>query len=483
MADKYEIHPFCKLIPEMQPEDYVELREDIRAHGLNKPIILWQNRWIVDGRHRDRACTETGVTKRYVACTAATESDLLDYIISENVKRRHLTPSQRAAIAADLVTMRQGSRTDLFSELPANLPEVSQPAAAASLNVSERLVRDAVKVKKEGAPALMDAIKTGKISATTAAALTDAPTAVQQEIIARGEKEIQAKAKQIKDANRAARKEKRINELSAAAADFELEPVTGDDIKIICADSRDLLDYAGPGSMQLIVTSPPYNVGMPYLGYADNLSEGEYRDLLGSVFSRCEIALEDGGRIAVVVPLGVDRNPYKPFAPFVHDLLVECGFTSQGWIVWDKNNVGNRTSWGSHRSFTAPVMRDRVEIILVMRKGDGPLSAPQGTLQNDATGTHSAFLQDSDYFAALTQNLWQVQPETRFSDVHPAPFPWLLAQRLIHLYAYPGAMIGDPFMGTGSTLVAAKKNGCRAIGLDLSKDSCALARERLEKEG
>lgn len=488
MADHYEIHPFCKLIPEMTPEEYADFRDDIKAHGLNKPIMIWQNHWIVDGRHRDRACTETGVTKRYVAFQGKTENDVLDFVISENVKRRHLTPSQRALIAADLATMRQGARTDLFSQPSANLQKVgptekSQEESARKMNVSTRSVADAAKVTTQGAPELVEAVRSGKVAVSTAATLAAEPVQIQQEIVARGEKEIVAKAKEIKETKRAERKEKRINELSVQAANFELEPVTDEDIKIICADSRDLLDYAEPGSVDLVVTSPPYNVAMKYDGYTDNLTQNEYRDLLGSVFSRCEVALKEGGRTAVVVPLGVDRNPYKPFAPFIHDILLECGISSLGWIVWDKNNVGNRTSWGSHRSFTAPALRDRVEIILVGQKGDGPLAAPDGTLLEDASGKYSPFLRDPNYFAALTQNVWQVQPETRFSDAHPAPFPMLLAQRLIHLYAFPGALICDPLMGTGTTLVAAKKNGCRAIGIDQSKLYCALARERLVKEG
>lgn len=484
MADRYEIHPFCKLIPEMTAQEYADFRDDIKAHGLNRPIMIWQNRWIVDGRHRDRACTETGVIKRYVSFPGTTERELLDYIISENVKRRHLTESQRAIIAAEIANLKNTDFRGNQYVLTANLQEapVTQADSAKALGVSERSVANAVKVKTHGAPELVEAVRSGKVAVSTAATIAAEPVEVQREIVARGKKEILATAKQIKETDKVERQEKRRNELAALAAQFELEPLADDAIRIVCGDARDLLSHVEPGSVDLVITSPPYNVGISYDNYADALDESAYRDLLGSVFARCQVALKDGGRIAVIVPLGVDRNPYKPFAPFMHDILTECGFSSRGWIVWDKNNTGNRMTWGSHRSFTNPVLRDRVEIILIAQKGEPRVEPPDGTLAKDIKGKFSAFLEDPNYFAELTQNLWQIQPETRLSKDHPAPFPHLIAQRLIHLYAFPGALILDPFAGSGSVLVAAKASQCRAIGIDQSSTYCTVMRRRLEQE-
>jgi DNA modification methylase len=119
---------------------------------------------------------------------------------------------------------------------------------------------------------------------------------------------------------------------------------------------------------------------------------------------------------------------------------------------------------------------------MVYHKGSGILEAPEGTLGKDEHGTFSEFLRDPNYFNEITQNEWSIQPETRFSNDHPAPFPLLLPQRLIHLYAFPGALIVDPCAGTGSVAVAAKQNNCRAVCLDQSAIYCALMQERIEKE-
>jgi DNA modification methylase len=479
MADRYEIHPYCELIPEMTSSEYVEFREDIRAHGLNKPIIVWQQHWIIDGRHRDRACEETKTGKRYIAFTGQSEREVLDFIISENIRRRHLSESQRAMIAVEIENFKHGGNRKVQA---ANL-QLERADTAAMLNVSPRSVASAAKVKAHGEPELVDAVKQGKIAVSTAATLADAPRGEQKHLVELTPKEIHAKSKELKAESKAAKKQQRRNELAVQAESFHLEPVfTAGDIRIIHADGRTLLEYVEPGTADLVVSSPPYNVGMKYDSYGDNLPEAEYRNLLASLYARCYVALKEGGRIAIVVPLGVGRNPYKPFAPFVQDILDECGFNSRGWIVWDKNNVQNSTAWGSHRMFTNPALRDRAEVILVADKGDGTLEAPEGTLGKDEHGTFSEFLRDPNYFAELTQNYWRVQPETRFSNDHPAPFPELIAQRLVHLYAFPGALIVDPCMGTGTVAVVAKRNRCRAVCLDIDDGYCAFAKARVEKE-
>ena len=101
-------------------------------------------------------------------------------------------------------------------------------------------------------------------------------------------------------------------------------------------------------------------------------------------------------------------------------------------------------------------------------------------LQADARGKFAPFLRDPNYFGELTQNVWNVQPETGLHGAHPAPFPVLIAQRLMHLYAPHGSLVLDPFAGSGTVGVAAKKNGYRAALLDVSPVYCALARERIE---
>ncbi len=261
---------------------------------------------------------------------------------------------------------------------------------------------------------------------------------------------------------------------STVAGDF---PRRVGDITIVHGDSRRLTAYVAPDTAHLAITSPPYNVGTDYDTHDDRLSTDNYQALLREVFGECHRALVDGGRIAVVAPLGVGRKPWTPLAAPIGSLLTGLGFTLRGIIIWDKSTCGNRTSWGSYRLPSDPALRDRTEAIVVAHKGDGCLPLPAAVVQHDAKGSYSAFL-PGELFLALTQDLWQVAPESAQRIGHPAPFPVELAERLIRLYGYPGCHVVDPFGGSGTVGVAARKLGCRATLVDIDAGYCALAARR-----
>ncbi len=252
-------------------------------------------------------------------------------------------------------------------------------------------------------------------------------------------------------------------------------------VEIYRGDARDLV-WTLPEPVHLTVTSPPYNVGIEYDGYSDNLPTGEYLDLLSGVFRAVRAKTVDGGRIAVVVPFGVQRSPWVPFMPMVLNQLIATGWTPRGLIVWDKGSTGNRTSWGSFRSPTDPALRDRTECILIAHAGGSRLDVPTAALERDEKGVYSPFLQDGELFMALAEDYWRCSPELPSRVQHPAPFPIALVDRLIRLYAFPGARILDPFAGTGTTGVAARRLGCPAYLIDQSERYCELARQRIKAE-
>lgn len=254
-------------------------------------------------------------------------------------------------------------------------------------------------------------------------------------------------------------------------------PLTVNGVTIVHDDSRRLTEYVAPATAHLAITSPPYNVAKGYATHDDNLPAAEYWALLEAVFAECHRVLVAGGRIAVVVPFGVGRKPWTPLAAPVGALLTELGCTLRGIIIWDKSTCGNRTSWGSYRLPSDPALRDRTEAIVVAHKGDGCLPLPAAVVQHDAKGSYSAFL-PGELFLALTQDLWQVAPESAQRIGHPAPFPVELAERLIRLYGYPGCHVVDPFGGSGTVGVAARKLGCRATLVDIDAGYCALAAQR-----
>ncbi len=252
-------------------------------------------------------------------------------------------------------------------------------------------------------------------------------------------------------------------------------------VNLFCADARGLARFVPAESAHLVVTSPPYNVGVGYASYEDRLPEAAYRSLLADVFAACWRVMVDGARIAVVVPAGVGRNPWVPFSPRVAGLLADVGFTLRGQIVWDKGAAGS-TAWGSFCLPTNPCLRDTTEVILVAHKGSATLHAPADALTRDAQGRRRSPWLDRRLFMELAQDHWRVAPEHKSRVGHPAPFPAALAERLIRFYGFPGCHVLDPFAGSGSTGVAAARLGCRATLVEVDAGYCLVAGDRVARE-
>jgi N6-adenosine-specific RNA methylase IME4 len=160
-----DFHPLANLFPLIEGAEFDDLAADIRAHGQHEDIVLLENK-ILDGRNRYRACGEAGIEPRFVPFQPDHHGSPLEFVLSKNLRRRHLNESQRAMVAAKLANMRQGERTDQPS---ANLQKVAQADAARLLNVSSRTVADAVKVAKDAAPELQRAVDHGRLSVSQAA--------------------------------------------------------------------------------------------------------------------------------------------------------------------------------------------------------------------------------------------------------------------------------------------------------------------------
>ena len=257
-------------------------------------------------------------------------------------------------------------------------------------------------------------------------------------------------------------------------------PLTVGSVTIRHGDARNLAGWQIP-EVHLVITSPPYNVGVSYGSHRDELPPDAYFDLLTAVWRACYAVIAPGGRIATVVPFGVGRNPWVPLAARVADLLTDAGFILRGQIVWDKGTSGGRTTWGSFRLPTDPSLRDTTEAIVVAYKGDSHLPLPPGVAGHDSEGPYSPFLADQALFMDLAQDHWTVPPESATRVGHPAPFPVALVERLIRFYAYPGAHILDPFAGSGTTGVAALRLGCQATLVDIDASYCCLAEERCRR--
>jgi site-specific DNA-methyltransferase (adenine-specific) len=216
----------------------------------------------------------------------------------------------------------------------------------------------------------------------------------------------------------------------------------------------------------LMITSPPYNVGKDY---DDDLDLDEYLGLLHRVFTETHRVIEPGGRVAVNVA-NLGRKPYLPLNQYVSSLLTEIGFDLRGEIIWQKaKSAGGSCAWGSWRSAKNPTLRDLHEYVIVASKG----SYARQRAGEDTIG--------KDTFLEATVSIWDILPESARRVGHPAPFPVELPRRLIELYTFRDDLILDPFVGSGTTAVAAVETGRHFVGFDLSEEYLDIAERRIHE--
>jgi site-specific DNA-methyltransferase (adenine-specific) len=238
------------------------------------------------------------------------------------------------------------------------------------------------------------------------------------------------------------------------------------------------------GSVALVVTSPPYFAGKEYeqaLGVGHVPADfADYLGMLHDVFAQCWTKLEPGGRIAVNVA-NLGRKPYRSLARDVIDLLEGLGYLLRGEIVWQKSHAaGGSCAWGTYQRPGNPVLRDVSERIVVASKGRFDRALPAE--ERARLGLPSEGTITMDEFVDATTDVWDLPSESATRVGHPAPFPVELPRRLIELYTYRGDLVLDPFMGSGSTAVAAVRTERHYVGFDTDPAYVATAVERIATE-
>ena len=255
----------------------------------------------------------------------------------------------------------------------------------------------------------------------------------------------------------------------------------------VCGDARSM-DAVQNGSVALVVTSPPYFAGKQYEEEFERegvpASYLEYLGLLRDVFAECARKLEPGGRMAVNVA-NLGRKPYRSLSADVIGILQDdLGLLLRGELIWQKGEgASGSCAWGSFRSAANPVLRDITERVVVASKGR--FDRARSVKHRAAEGLPSESTLMTEDFMALTLDLWEVPAESARRVGHPAPFPVELPEHLIRLYTFKDDLVLDPFMGSGSALVAAAGLGRRYVGYDLDEAYVAIARRRvgeLEKQ-
>jgi DNA modification methylase len=254
--------------------------------------------------------------------------------------------------------------------------------------------------------------------------------------------------------------------------------------QIFVGDSRAMAEVAD-NCIALVVTSPPYFAGKEYeavLGSGHVPSSYiEYLEMLAAVFAECWRILEPGGRIAVNVA-NLGRKPYRSLSADVTRILQDdIGFLLRGEVIWQKaQGASGNCAWGSFASAANPVLRDVSERVVVGSKGRFDRAIPRARRKQQGL-PHEDTISKEEFMEA-TLDVWTMRPESARRVNHPAPFPVELPERFIELYTYKDDVVLDPFMGSGTTAVAAVRIGRHFVGYDTDPEYVDRAKCRAKEE-
>ncbi|HTT73106.1 MAG TPA: site-specific DNA-methyltransferase [Thermoplasmata archaeon] len=236
--------------------------------------------------------------------------------------------------------------------------------------------------------------------------------------------------------------------------------------RVVCGDAGAVLDGLPAESVHLAITSPPYNLGVAYRGYADAQAPDAYLSWLRDVWRSLHRVLVPGGRFV----LNVAPTSIKEFRPIHHDLstdLRRLGYIMRTEIIWYKQTMGRRTAWGSWRSPSNPHVIPSWEYVLVFSKGQWKLPGDPARIDIAAKE-----------FERFSDGFWHIPPE-RVRRGHPAPFPEALIERLVKFYSYRQNVVLDMFGGTGTVAAVARRLGRHYLHVDASAEYCAAAAARI----
>jgi len=223
--------------------------------------------------------------------------------------------------------------------------------------------------------------------------------------------------------------------------------------------------------VDLIVTSPPYNVGIEYNSNDDDLNYENYLAFSEKWMQNCYDWSRPQARFCLNMPLDKNKGGHRPVGADLIKIAQKVGWKYKSTIIWNEGNISRRTAWGSWKSASAPVVIAPVELITIFYKDQWKKT--KGSKINDITG---------DEFKTWTQGVWVFNGESKKRIGHPAPFPRELPYRCIKLFSYQNDVVFDPFAGSGTTLLVAEILNRQSVGVELDKSYCELATFRIMKE-
>ena len=244
---------------------------------------------------------------------------------------------------------------------------------------------------------------------------------------------------------------------------------------IIVHDDFLKTEFISKNSIDLIITSPPYNVDIHYSSFKDNMPYEKYLEFTEKWLSKALELVKPDGRMCLNIPLDKSKGRTGSGFQSVYADIVEIA-KKVGWkyfstIIWNEGNISRRTAWGSWLSAKAPYVIAPVEVIVVFYK------ERWSKIKNGNSDI------SKEEFMEWTQGVWNFPGESRKKVGHPAPFPVELPKRCIKLFSFVGDTVLDPFLGSGTTLIACSLLNRRGIGVEIDEKYCKLAKMRVIEEG
>jgi site-specific DNA-methyltransferase (adenine-specific)/site-specific DNA-methyltransferase (cytosine-N4-specific) len=452
---RYPLHPACKLFPILGDVELRELADDIKVNGLHNPIVLLDGK-ILDGRNRHAACKIANVEPSFENWKG--KGSPVEWVISQNLMRRHLTASQRAVIALDILPMLEKEAKERQRLSSGRGKKVAQECATSNGKASEaaaRIVRSSaryvemVKEISKQSPELVDRIRSGELNV------------------------LEAKRMAGHEVRRNGWKRRRTN------------PTTDDISRVIVGDCMKLIPTLEDSLVGLVLTSPPY--AEQRRGQYKGVAEADYADWtvrwMGSLWDK----LADNASVLIVIRPHLKLGVISDYVLLTRLALREDGWFENEELIWLKPDA---PPLGSTKR-----PRRTWESILWFSK------SPQPYCDLTACGKESNRL---GFDGSIRFGLGDGQPvhggqnfemrngTSRCSDVfvapvgtiekgidHPAIFPESLAEQLILTFSRDDDLVLDCFCGAGSTLCAAKRHSREYMGFDRSKKYVKIALNRL----
>jgi N6-adenosine-specific RNA methylase IME4 len=360
----YEFHPLAKVFPLIEGAEFDELVADVKANGLNEVITTYEG-MILDGRNRYRACIAAGiepVTSPYIG------NDPVGYVISSNLRRRHLNESQRALVAARLATLKDGQRADLIEGLPIG-------RASELLSVGERSVARAREVQDHGVPELVHAVEQGSVSVSAAADVATLPKCEQVEVVARGEREILEAARSIRAKKAEQRRAERIDRLLATA--------------------KQNAPFPSERRYPVIYADPPWHFEVYNEESGVERAAGNHYPTL-PLEKICALPVPELATDAAVLFLWTTG----PHLQEALQVIAAWKFTYKSNVVWVKDKIG-----------LGYLVRNQHELLLIATRGDIPTPLPSNRPSSVIAAPRREHSRKPDEAYALIEQMYPELPK------------------------------------------------------------------------